>query len=262
MKTILRKIAHGIYGFWFVAVFAACAVLALLSVLLIPTLSLRQRFVRRFTQCIFWLTGTGPVVNGLMHLPDGPCMLVGNHASYLDGPVMTAVLPPRFSFLIKAEMNAVPLAGFLLRRIDSFFVDRSKASKSATSARQIIRAARAGRALGVFPEGTFDDTPGLKQFQKGAFAVAKAGSMPIVPFVISGTRHILPASSVWPKPGRIHVTLFAPVAVDDVLNHDVVTLRDQVRHTIIEHLDEPDLLADDDNDAQQKNQPLKTNNAA
>ncbi|MEM7762785.1 MAG: lysophospholipid acyltransferase family protein [Pseudomonadota bacterium] len=262
MKTLIQKIMHATYGLWFVVVFAACAVLALLAVLLLPSLPLRQRFVHRFTQCIFWLTGSGPVVRGLTNLPDGPCMLVGNHASYLDGPVMTAVLPPRFSFLIKAEMNAVPLAGFLLRRIDSFFVDRSKASKSATSARQIIRAARAGRALGVFPEGTFDDTPGLKQFQKGAFAVAKAGSMPIVPFVIAGTRHILPASSLWPKPGRIHVTLFAPVAVEDVLAHDVVTLRDEVRDMILAHLGEPDLLADAAEPINDEAHAIETNNAA
>lgn len=198
--------------------------------------------VRALTQVIFWSTGTGPDIRGLDLVPEGPCVIVANHASYLDGIVMTAVLPPRFSFLIKAEMNDLPLAGFVLRRIDSFFVDRSDTSRSASSARQIIRAAKAGRALGVFPEGTFVDEPGLTSFQKGAFAVAKAGRMPIVPVTIEGTRHIMPASSWWPKYGRISVELSEPVPAETVKEATVECLRDQVRAIIAASLSEPDLL--------------------
>ena len=46
---------------------------------------------------------------GLEHLPQGQCVIVANHASYLDGLVMTAALPPRFGFVIKREMSRVPL---------------------------------------------------------------------------------------------------------------------------------------------------------
>jgi len=51
-------------------------------------------------------------VSGQSRLPKGtPYVLVANHASYLDGVVMTAALPPRFGFVIKREMNDVPGAG-------------------------------------------------------------------------------------------------------------------------------------------------------
>ncbi|MEN7343876.1 MAG: lysophospholipid acyltransferase family protein [Pseudomonadota bacterium] len=241
MTKILRRIVHAVYGLWFVTVFALCACMALIAVLL-PSLALRQTLVTFFTRVIFWLTGTGPSVSGREHLPAGQCMIVANHASYLDGPVMTAVLPPRFSFLIKAEMNKVPLAGFLLRRIDSFFADRSGVTKSATAARQVMRAAKQGRALGVFPEGTFTEEPGLKRFQKGAFSVAKSGGLPIIPVVIEGTRHILPADSWWPKPGRIRVKLLPAVVAESVERMEVIALRDHVRALIADALSEPDLL--------------------
>ena len=175
LKTVYATLQHVLFGAWFILVFVVCALLCLFGVALLPGLQRRQRLVRRLTRVIFVLTGLGPDIEGLDHLPSGPCVVAANHASYLDGVVMTAVLPPRFSFVIKGEMRGVPLAGYLLRRIDSFFVDRASANHKAVSARSIIRAAQSGRALGVFPEGTFIDVPGLQRFHRGAFAVAKAG---------------------------------------------------------------------------------------
>lgn len=240
---LFGRIAHLLFGLWFVLVFAICSVVCLLAVFIVPGVQRRQRIVTGITRLVFLLTGTGPDRDGLAHLPEGPCIIVANHASYLDGVVMTAVLPPRFSFVIKAEMNAVPLAGFLLRRIDSFFVDRSHAQRSASSARQILRAARAGRALGFFPEGTFTDEPGLRAFRRGAFAAAKAGNMAVIPAAINGTRDILPAERWLPRPGRISVTLLPPLDVDFVAAADAETISRAARARIAGVLDEPDLEA-------------------
>ena len=82
-------------------------------------------------------------------------MVVANHASYLDGVVMAAALPPRFGFVIKREMNDVPVAGLLLRRIGSEFVDRFNRHKGGTDARRVLRTAASGHSLVFFPEGTF-----------------------------------------------------------------------------------------------------------
>ena len=239
----VRRIARVLFGLWFVVVFTSCSLVCLLAMLVVPGVQRRQRIVTGITRLVFLLTGTGPDRDGLAHLPEGPCVIVANHASYLDGVVMTAVLPPRFSFVIKAEMNDVPLAGFLLRRIDSFFVDRSHAHRSASSARQILRAARAGRALGFFPEGTFTDEPGLRAFRRGAFAAAKAGNMAVIPAAINGTRHILPAEHWLPRPGRISVTLLAPLGSDFVAEADAETISRAARARIAGVLNEPDLEA-------------------
>ena len=59
------------------------------------------------------LAGMPLKLRGTENLPEGQCVVVANHASYLDGVVMAAALPPRFGFVIKREMNEVPVAGLL-----------------------------------------------------------------------------------------------------------------------------------------------------
>lgn len=208
-----------------------------------PGLSRRKAIARGAGAIVFKLTGSGPDISGLEHVPDGPCVIIANHASYLDGVIMNSILPPRFSFVIKHEMRSTPLAGLMLRRIDSFFVDRSSANKSATTARQILRAARDGRALGFFPEGTFTEEEGLRQFRLGAFVAAVSGQLPLVPVVIRGSRYKMPASRLLPRPKRLAVDIFP--AIDDHLRATLSPreLERKARAVIVKHLDEPDLQA-------------------
>ncbi len=124
----------------------------------------------------------------------GQCVVVCNHASYLDGIALTAGLPPRFGFVIKREMATVPLAGVVLRRLGSEFVERFNRQRGAADARRVLRNASNGHSLVFFPEGTFTRTPGLLKFHTGAFATAMRAGCPVVPAVLRGTRRALPPS--------------------------------------------------------------------
>lgn len=240
-RSPVRVVADALFGLWFVLVFTVCVLICLLGVLLLPGLERRQWAATTMSRLVFRLTGTGPVCEGFGHLPEGPCVLVANHQSYLDGVVMTAALPPRFSFVIKAEMRDVPLAGWLLERIDSFFVKREDARASATAARQILRAAKRGRALGFFPEGTFQDYTGIHPFRRGAFAAAKAGNLPIVPVAISGTRDVLRCYRWWPRIGRIRIRMLPVIPVETVDQLTAAQLADQARQLIMAETGERDL---------------------
>lgn len=179
-------------------------------------------------------------VRGLSHIPDEPCIIVANHASYLDGPILTAALPPRFGFVIKREMTQVPLAHFLLRRIGSEFVERKDAHKGASDARRLLQKARAQESLAFFPEGTFAPEPGLRRFHSGAFAAAIKAQIPVIPVVIRGSRHMLPAARILPVPGRLEVIIrpaIRPTATDNA-----ASLLDRARRSILADLDEPDLM--------------------
>lgn len=241
MQYFFRRLGHGLFGVYASIIFATVALSTVVVLAVTPRLSVRRRFVRRAAASVFCLTGTRLVVRGLSHIPAQPCIIVANHASYLDGPVLTAALPPKFSFVIKREMTRVPLAHFLLRRIGSEFVERNDTHKSAGDARRILQKARAQESLAFFPEGTFTPEPGLRRFHNGAFAAAIRGQVPVVPVVIRGSRRMLPAAQVLPRSGRIEV-IVRPALVPSATT-DVASLLEAARRSILAELDEPDLQA-------------------
>jgi 1-acyl-sn-glycerol-3-phosphate acyltransferase len=174
--------------------------------------------------------------------PHYPCVVVANHASYLDGIILTAALPAGFAYLIKFEMNRVPIAGFILRRLGSAFVDRDDRHDRQRTARALHSLAARGSALGFFPEGTFDESPGLKAFHLGAFAAAARAKLPVVPVVIYGARRKLPSGALLPRPGPLRVRIceaVRPPAADPTAR----ALMAEARRTMLQHLDEPDLAS-------------------
>lgn len=234
-----------LYGLYAVALFLVVAITALIGVLLLPTLRWRRATARTAARAFFLFAGMPLRVRGLEHLPAGQCVVVANHASYLDGVVMCAALPPRFGFVIKREMNDVPVAGLLLRRIGSEFVDRFNRHKGGTDARRVLRTAASGHSLVFFPEGTFKPEVGLGKFHTGAFAIAARAACPVVPAVILGTRRNMPATRVLPRPGALEVRYGAPIVVAaPAADEDLaLTLRDKSRAAILAELGEPDLAA-------------------
>ncbi|MBL8202548.1 MAG: 1-acyl-sn-glycerol-3-phosphate acyltransferase [Chromatiales bacterium] len=238
---MFRRLWHGLFGVYATTVFLVMVLATVALVAAAPGLATRRRIVRRGAASVFRLTGTRLQVRGLSHIPDEPCIIVANHASYLDGPILTAALPPRFGFVIKREMTRVPLAHLLLRRIGSEFVERKDTHKSAADARRILQKARAQESLAFFPEGTFTTEPGLRRFRNGAFAAAVRGQVPVVPVVIRGSRSMLPASRALPRPGRLEVIV--KPALRPSATEPVATLLDEARRSILADLDEPDLTA-------------------
>jgi 1-acyl-sn-glycerol-3-phosphate acyltransferase len=232
-----------VYGIYALALFLVVAITALLGVLLIPTLGARRGTARIAARSFFLLAGMPLRLRGTENLPAGQCVVVANHASYLDGVVMAAALPPRFGFVIKREMNEVPVAGLLLRRIGSEFVERFNRHKGGTDARRVLRTAASGHSLVFFPEGTFTEEVGLGKFHTGAFAIAARAACPVVPAVILGTRRNMPATRIFPRPGPIEVRYGAPIAAAKATTGEdpALALRDRSRAAILTELGEPDL---------------------
>ena len=236
----LWRIAYGIYA-W--ALFALLAFTAVCTALL-PGVERRRRAARATSRALLKFAGLRLSVKAAERIPAGQCVVVANHASYLDGVVFTAVLPPRFGFVIKREMARVPLAGLLLRRLGSLFVERANRQRGANDARRVLRSAISGNALMFFPEGTFSRQPGLLKFHIGAFATAARAGCPVVPAVVRGTRAVLPLYAVFPQRSRIEIEFLTPlVATASSADSAAAELRDQARAAILAALGEPDLAA-------------------
>ncbi|HZF26572.1 MAG TPA: lysophospholipid acyltransferase family protein [Steroidobacteraceae bacterium] len=230
-----------IYGAWCWLIFLACALVALNVMLVMPGLE-RRRWIARFTaRAVFAAWGVKLKVSGTDRLPAERCIVVANHASYLDGLVLSAALPPRFAFVIKKEMDRVPLASLLLRRIGSEFVDRHNRHKGAMDARRVLRTASNGQSLVFFPEGTFSTQPGLLRFHTGAFATAVRAGCTLFPVVIRGTRTVLSSRAIIPTPASIMIDVLATLEPQPGNPEAAAQLRDTARRIMLAHLGEPDL---------------------
>jgi len=243
MTLALRKLLRVAYGLYVWALFLVLSLTTLILVLLVPPLRIRRGIARQSSSLFLLLAGMPVRVKGTNRLPDQPCVVVANHSSYLDGVILKAALPAHFCFVIKKEMVRVPLAGALLRRIGSEFVDRFNRHSGGMDARRIIRKASGGQSLAFFPEGTFTEQPGIARFHIGAFIIAVRASMPVVPIAIRGARRGLPANSIWPCPGRIEVEVLGLLPLEDSVDSSAAAarLRDVSRAHILAAVDEPDL---------------------
>ena len=237
------RIADFFFGIYAWLAFVLCVLSGILFALLLPGLERRRRWVTASARATFRLTGVPVQVRGLEKLPTGHCVVVANHASYIDGVVLFGYLPPRFGFVIKGELQNFPAVHFLLRRIGARFVERFNTSGSARDARQLLRAASSGESLAFFPEGTFLPHPGLDEFRAGAFAAAIKGGMPVVPAVISGSRQVMPGGHILPRHGHLRIDVLNPIEPGDPAYGDSSDLAELSRQRILEVLDEPDLLA-------------------
>ena len=243
MLSVPVRIAYTIYA---AALFLALGLCALLLALLLPVVEWRRAVARAIARAFLWSVGMPLSIKSAERLPSGQCVVVANHASYLDGLVFTAALPARFGFVIKREMAAVPLAGLLLRRLGSQFVERFNRSRSAADARRMLRNASTGQSLVFFPEGTFTRTPGLLKFHTGAFAVAARARCPVVPAVVRGTRIALSPRGGLPRPGRLEVQILQPLTPRSQPPEEAVReLRDRAREAILHELGEPDRATPD-----------------
>jgi 1-acyl-sn-glycerol-3-phosphate acyltransferase len=236
----ILEIAYGVYA-W--ATFVICFSAAILSAIAVRGLERRRRWVSAAARAWLFAAGIRTRLRGFGGIPGGHCIVVANHASYLDGLILQAFLPPRFTFVIKGEMQKVPLAHFLLRRIGSRFVERFVATASSRDARNLLRAAAAGESMAVFPEGTFHPHPGLHRFRLGAFAAAIKGELPIVPIAIRGSRHILPARRILPRHGTLQIDVLDPIIPSGARLRDKRALAEAARRQILAVLAEPDLAA-------------------
>jgi 1-acyl-sn-glycerol-3-phosphate acyltransferase len=237
-----------LYGIYAHAVFWGTALFVWLSALLLPTVSLRWRAVRGAIRFIAAATGTRVRVHGLDRLPapGQPCILVANHSSYLDNPLLVLALPHRFSFVAKAELRQNPAIHLFLRRIETEFVERGNARRSARDLQTLSARVRQGRTLLFFPEGTLRREPGLLPFRIGAFITAAARDVPVVPVAIDGSRALLTDRDWRPRRGEVTITVGRPLYPRDYNGGGMLdqrqtaqALREAARKEILQFCGEP-----------------------
>ncbi len=147
-------------------------------------------------------------VRGAEHVPArGPALIVSNHQSILDPPVIGGAARRQIYFLAKAELFRIPMFGSLIRALHARPVRREGSDPGALrTAAQLLGE---GKALLVFPEGTRSLNGRLGEGKPGVGMLAVTSGAPVVPVYVSGTLEALPKGSAWPRRSQVSVS-FGP----------------------------------------------------
>jgi 1-acyl-sn-glycerol-3-phosphate acyltransferase len=155
-------------------------------------------------------------IEGVQHVPrSGAFILVGNHCSNLDPPIIGWATGHQVDrvihFMAKAEMRRWPLIGWLAQQSGVFFVRRGEADRAAQ--RFSLDVLADGRPIALFPEGTRSRDGHLKSGRGGAAFLATRSGAPLLPVGISGTHRIFPGRSRWPHPSKVRIRIGEPFSL-------------------------------------------------
>ncbi len=173
-----------------------------------------RRYLRGWARTVIWLLraicGVRVELRGMERIPQGGCVLAAKHQSAFDTAIWLACLPDA-AYVLKRELLAIPVYGWLARKSRMIPVDRNGGGAALRAMlRQAVEAVAAGRQVVIFPEGT-RTAPGERvPYQPGVVAIAAATSAPVLP-VATDSGRIWGRRAFRKHPGVIRVSVLPPL---------------------------------------------------
>lgn len=244
MLDLIKNIGYTLYRIWFY-ILVALPIVIFFPFLLFFTLS-ESTYPQFFWMArnlwarpILYGMGCPPKVYREQKLERGKSyMLVANHTSMLDIMLMLHVSRNPFVFVGKKELAKIPLFGFFFKRV-CIMVDRSDSGSRTGVYRRAQRRLAQGLSICIFPEGGVPDDESilLDEFKDGAFKMAIAHKIPVVPITFYDNKKRFSFSFFSGGPGRIRAKVH-PFFETGILDEtDKGTLREEVRQVILQDLE-------------------------
>ncbi len=180
-----------------------------------------------WSRSLVWAAGLRLHVDLSALPPDQGVVVLANHQSMLDIPIMYVALKGHIvNFVAKESLFTIPFFGRAMLSAGHVSIDRSNRRKSMKSIEQAVEAARAGRTILIFPEGTrATDLSKLQEFKIGGIIIALKTGKPVAPVIIKGSGRILHTKTMSIVPGAKDIHIKALPLVDTTR----YTLKDRER---------------------------------
>ena len=193
---------------------------------------LSHRIVSFWARTILLTSGVRLDVKGKAQVPRaGGVLLVSNHLSMMDIPVLMACLPVSFRFVAKESLFRTPFIGWHLhcgRHISLHREDKRSAVKALGEVRHKLNE---GTSVLIFAEGSRSES-GLGTFKAGAAHLAIRTGAAVVPIGIVGTDKVLPKGSIQIRPEPIAVRIGEPLRPEGATREDAERFTEQLRERV------------------------------
>ena len=167
---------------------------------------------RIWARALVWVSGSRLTVTGAENLGKRPVAVYAcNHTSYMDIPVILAVLPFQFRILARKQLWSIPFIGWYLNRSGQMPIDTANPHATLSSLGAGARALRSGMPLFVFPEGGRTSDGELRPFLSGAAYLAIRAQVPLVPLALGGVYELLPIHTHHFYPGELTLKIGEPI---------------------------------------------------
>lgn len=162
-----------------------------------------------------------------------PHLFVANHESMIEVCALFTAVPVPLRFMLKASLGRVPFLGWYTRAMGMVLLRRGD---SVAVSGQLDRAAgllRNGHSLAAFPEGTRSRDGRVGSFKSGAFRVAIAAGVPVVPVAVAGSGRVMPPGGFRIRPGCIRLHFGRPIDTGDLSSRQRLELARQARREVV-----------------------------
>src|SRR5262245_47164414 len=157
---------------------------------------------------VYWTTGTASIllqsfrVEGARNIPPaGPALLIANHQSFLDPPLLGIAARRHLTYLARDTLFINPIFGWFIRSVGAVPIDQEGFARQGL--KTIMDQLRQGKAVLVFPEGERTPHGEMLPLKPGIMLLIKRVQTPIIPVGIAGAFDAYPRSKVLPTPAPL-----------------------------------------------------------
>jgi len=200
-----------------------------------------DRIIKKWGERLMGLIGAKIIVSGNEHFENieknRRVIVMCNHSSLYDVPVVSMALNTSFRFVAKKELYKIPIFGTSIRKAEFISIDRQNHEQALKDLEEAKAKMLDGITLWMAPEGTRSDDGRLKKFKRGAFHIAIDTQAIIVPMVVKDIHEVQAGTVIDVYPNRtVHVEICSPIDAAEFTIDKRVDLVSIVRRSMLQAL--------------------------
>ena len=205
-------------------------IVSLISTLFDRSGHFAHKCARTWARLILWTTGVKVERSGPLPAVDASWVVVSNHASIYDIPILFTALPHQLRIPAKAALGNFPFIGWHLRLAGHLLIERTNPGPAII--KRMKKMVQQNASLIIFPEGSRSPDGLVTKFKGGSFLLAIDNKLPIVPITIVNSPNVMRKGELMVQPATVQVILHAPVPTADLTRTDARQLAQQVEATV------------------------------